>query len=46
MEKKHNKASRVEILLLALVIVCALLILVELFTNVSNELQSSFVTFI
>lgn len=41
MEKKQNKVSRVEIFLLALVIVCVLLILIELFTNVSNELQSS-----
>lgn len=41
MEKKQNKANRVEILLLILVIICAFLILVELFTNVSNELQSS-----
>lgn len=46
MEKKQNKASRVEILLLALVIICALLILVKLFTNVSNELQSSLLALI
>jgi len=41
MEKKPKQANFIEILLFVLVIICATMILVELFTNVSNELQSS-----